>query len=47
MCQLKLGVHWIKDKEFGLAIKNFLDKESDLINSQKNQLNELSPYKLS
>ena len=41
------SAHWIKDKEFGIAIKNFLDKESDLINSQKNQLNELSPYKLS
>ena len=40
------SAHWIKDKEFSSAIKKFLDKESLLIDSQRNDLNELSPYKL-
>ena len=41
------SAHWIKDKEFSSAIKSFLNKESELIDTQKNELNELSPYKLS
>ena len=41
------SAHWIKDKEFSSAIKSFLNKESELIDAQKNELDELSPYKLS
>ncbi len=39
------SAHWIKDKEFGSAIENFLNKESQLIDSEKNKLDILSPYK--
>ena len=39
------SAHWIKDKEFGSAIENFLDKESQLIDSEKNKLDIMSPYK--
>ncbi len=39
------SAHWIKDKEFGSAIESFLNKESQLIDSEKNQLDILSPYK--
>ncbi len=39
------SAHWIKDKEFSNAIKSFLNKEGELIDSQKNDLDILSPYK--
>ncbi len=39
------SAHWIKDKEFGSAIESFLNKESQLIDSEKNKLDILSPYK--
>ena len=39
------SAHWIKDIEFGTAIESFLDKESQLINNEKNKLDKLSPYK--
>ena len=40
------SAHWIKDKEFSTAIENFLNKEVQLINSEKDKLDTLSPYKL-
>ncbi len=39
------SAHWIKDKEFSTAIENFLDKEVQLIDHEKNKLDTLSPYK--
>ena len=39
--------HWIKDKEFSKAIRNFLDNEGQIINNQKEELEKLTPYKLS
>ncbi len=39
--------HWIKDKEFSKAIRNFLDNEGQIINNQKEELDKLTPYKLS
>ena len=39
--------HWIKDKEFSKAIRNFLDSEGQIINNQKEELDKLTPYKLS
>ena len=39
------SAHWIKDKEFSNAIESFLNKEGELIDSQKNELDILSPYK--
>jgi len=39
------SAHWIKDKEFSLAIENFLNKEDRLVNNEKEKLDTLSPYK--
>ena len=39
------SAHWIKDKEFSNAIENFLNRESQLINNEKDKLDVLSPYK--
>ena len=39
------SAHWIKDKEFSNAIQSFLNKEGQLIESEKNKLEVLSPYK--
>ena len=39
------SAHWIKDKEFRTAIDNFLSKEVQLIDDEKDRLNTLSPYK--
>ena len=39
------SAHWIKDKEFSTAIENFLNKEVQLINNEKEKLDTLSPYK--
>ena len=39
------SAHWIKDKEFSTAIESFLNKEGELIDSQKKDLDILSPYK--
>ena len=39
------SAHWIKDKEFSSAIESFLNKESQLINNEKDKLDDLSPYK--
>ena len=41
------SAHWIKDKEFSNAIENFLNKEVQLIDNEKERLDNLSPYKLS
>ncbi len=39
------SAHWIKDKEFSTAIENFLNKEVQLIDNEKDKLDTLSPYK--
>ena len=39
------SAHWIKDQEFRQAIEKFLDQETQVINSQKTNLEELTPYK--
>ena len=39
------SLHWIKDKQFSKAINNFLDQETNLMNKQKNNLEELTPFK--
>ncbi len=39
------SAHWIKDKEFSSAIESFLNKESELIDNEKNKLDNLLPYK--
>ncbi len=39
------SAHWIKDKEFSSAIENFLNKEVQLIDNEKDKLETLSPYK--
>ena len=39
------SAHWIKDKEFSAAIENFLNKESELIDNERDKLDVLSPYK--
>ena len=39
------SAHWIKDREFSVAIENFLNKEVQLIDHEKNKLDTLSPYK--
>ena len=41
------SAHWIKDKDFSNAIENFLNKEVQLIDNEKEKLDTLSPYKLS
>ena len=39
------SAHWIKDQEFSKAIQNFLDNESQLIDNQKEKLEEFLPFK--
>ena len=39
------SAHWIKDKEFSTAIENFLNKEVQLVDYEKDKLDTLSPYK--
>ncbi len=39
------SAHWIKDKEFSKAIQNFLDNESQLIDNQKEKLEDYLPFK--
>ena len=39
------SAHWIKDQEFSKAIQNFLDNESQLIDNQKEQLEDYLPFK--
>ena len=39
------SLHWIKDQEFSKAINNFLDDESKLMNKQKKNLEEFTPFK--
>ena len=39
------SAHWIKDQEFSKAIQNFLDNESQLIDSQKERLDDFLPFK--
>ena len=39
------SAHWIKDKEFSTAIENFLNKEVQLVENEKDKLDNLSPYK--
>ena len=39
------SAHWIKDQEFSRAIQNFLDNESQLIDSQKERLDDFLPFK--
>ena len=39
------SAHWIKDKEFSSAIENFLNKETKLVDYEKEKLDTLSPYK--
>ncbi len=39
------STHWIKDQEFSKAIQNFLDKESQLIDNQKEKLEDYLPFK--
>ena len=39
------SAHWIKDKNFSKAIEKFLDNESQIINSHKENLEQFTPYK--
>ena len=39
------SAHWIKDQEFSKAIQNFLDNESQLIDDQKEKLEDYLPFK--
>ena len=39
------SLHWIKDQEFSKAINNFLDEEIKLMNKQKKNLEEFTPFK--
>ena len=39
------SAHWIKDQEFSRAIQNFLDNESQLIDNQKERLDDFLPFK--
>ena len=39
------SAHWIKNQEFRSVINNFLDKETELINSVKENLEQFAPYK--
>ena len=39
------SLHWIKDKEFSKAINQYLDQESQLMNKQKKNMEELTPFK--
>ena len=39
------SAHWIKDQQFSMAIKNFLNQESQILNTEKENLEKFSPYK--
>ena len=39
------SAHWIKDQEFSKAIHNFLDNENQLIDNQKEKLEDYLPFK--
>ena len=39
------SLHWIKDQEFSKAINQFLDEEMELMNRQKLNLEEFTPFK--
>ena len=39
------SLHWIKDQEFSKAINQFLDEEMKLMNKQKLNLEEFTPFK--
>jgi len=39
------SAHWIKDQQFSRAIKNFLNQESQILNTEKENLEKFSPYK--
>ena len=39
------SLHWIKDQEFSKAINQFLDEEGKLMNKQKKNLEEFTPFK--
>ena len=39
------SLHWIKNKNFSKAIKNFLNEESQIVEKQKENLEQLTPYK--
>ena len=39
------SAHWIKEKDFSSAINKFLNKESEMINHHKKNLEALGPYK--
>ena len=39
------SLHWIKDQKFSKAINHFLDEEIKLINNQKKNLEEFTPFK--
>ena len=39
------SLHWIKNKKFKEAISNFLDEEIKIIEKQKKNLEQFSPFK--
>ena len=39
------STHWIKDQELSKAIQNFLDNEGQLIDNQKEKLDDFLPFK--
>ena len=39
------SAHWIKDQEFSKAIQNFLDNEVQIIDNQKEKLEDYLPFK--
>ena len=45
MPQNTSSLHWIKDQQFSEAINRFLDEEIKLMNKQKKNLEEFTPFK--
>ncbi|MDC1296651.1 GNAT family N-acetyltransferase, partial [Alphaproteobacteria bacterium] len=39
------SLHWIKDQQYSDAINKYLDLEIDLMNKQKKDLEQFSPFK--
>ena len=39
------SLHWIKDQQFSNAINQYLDQEINLLNRQKKDLEQFSPFK--
>ena len=39
------SLHWIKDNQFSSAIKQFLDSETKLMDKQKINLEDFTPFK--